>query len=342
MRRTLYGKTWLPGALIVLMVSLSACTTGGSTDPLEQRGISAHAMTGASSGTGQAVSENNSVMSPGVSPVRQGITGAPDSAAETVNASKPGELQASQAQPTAPSSPLQNGVAKHEVGTVSGTPSTDSSTPPASASGASRTDAQGASSSSSATTPAQAASSSASTGTAQPEAPDASVSPPASASQAGTASSPAASATEPATTSPGAAEAPQSPPAQNAPAPASGQDAKSTAVSVRIVGDKEKGTILDTVQVELRDGDTVVDVLKRITKEKKIQLETRGSGKSSYIEGIANLYEFDKGAKSGWLYRVNGKFPSVSAGAYTLSKGDSVEWLYTLNLGKDVGKEADK
>ncbi|MDF2961043.1 MAG: hypothetical protein K0S39_2778 [Paenibacillus sp.] len=111
-----------------------------------------------------------------------------------------------------------------------------------------------------------------------------------------------------------------------------------SAVQISITGDKEKGTILETTAIDFKEGDSVFDVLQRITKQKKIQMEHRGSAKTSYIEGIDNLYEFDKGGKSGWLYRVNGTFPNKSAGAYILQKGDRIEWVYTLDLGKDVGK----
>ncbi|MFC0211551.1 DUF4430 domain-containing protein [Paenibacillus chartarius] len=122
------------------------------------------------------------------------------------------------------------------------------------------------------------------------------------------------------------------------PKPATAPAAQEPTVEIGIIGDDKKGTILASTQVEIQDGDTVIDVLRRITKAKKIQMETKGTGKSVYVEGIANLYEFDHGGKSGWLYRVNGKFPSVSAGAYPISKGDKIEWLYTKDLGKDVGK----
>jgi len=37
------------------------------------------------------------------------------------------------------------------------------------------------------------------------------------------------------------------------------------------------------------------------------------------------------------MYRVNGKYPSYSAANYTLSPNDAVEWLYTTDLGKDIG-----
>lgn len=131
----------------------------------------------------------------------------------------------------------------------------------------------------------------------------------------------------------GAAEA-SAPPAANDERPP-----KQNAVTVSIVGDQEKGTILESASVEWSEGDTVLDVLKRITRSNKIQLEYRGKGTAAYVEGIDNLYEFDRGAKSGWVYRVNGEFPNKSAGAFVLKAGDKVEWLYTLDLGKDVGAE---
>ena len=49
------------------------------------------------------------------------------------------------------------------------------------------------------------------------------------------------------------------------------------------------------------------------------------------------MSEFDKGSESGWLYRVNGKFPDHSAALERVYENDSVEWLYTKDLGRDVG-----
>ncbi|WP_088042315.1 DUF4430 domain-containing protein [Bacillus sp. EAC] len=104
-----------------------------------------------------------------------------------------------------------------------------------------------------------------------------------------------------------------------------------------IIGDKEVGTIFSKSQVEYKEGDSVLDVLKRVTRGHKIQMEYTGFKATAYVQGIDNLYEFDRGGKSGWMYRVNAVFPNVSAGAYHLKKGDKVEWLYTLDLGKDLG-----
>lgn len=37
------------------------------------------------------------------------------------------------------------------------------------------------------------------------------------------------------------------------------------------------------------------------------------------------------------MYCVGGTFPSYGADSYTLSGGESIQWLYTCNMGADVG-----
>lgn len=94
---------------------------------------------------------------------------------------------------------------------------------------------------------------------------------------------------------------------------------------------------LAPITTEIFAGETVFDVLKRVAAENDVSLSYRDSTYGIYIEGINGLYEFDKGPESGWMYRVNGVFPSYSAALHVLQPGDRVEWLYTTNLGKDVG-----
>lgn len=60
-----------------------------------------------------------------------------------------------------------------------------------------------------------------------------------------------------------------------------------------------------------------------------------------YVSSIEGLAEFDGGPQSGWMYRVNGKFPNFSSSLYKVKPGDYVEWLYTRDLGKDVGGYVD-
>ncbi len=99
------------------------------------------------------------------------------------------------------------------------------------------------------------------------------------------------------------------------------------------------GWILKTVTVEFTTGETVFEVLERATKKYGIQMEysyTPLYG-SYYIEGIYNLYEFDCGNLSGWMYSVNGSFPNFGCSKYVLKDGDVIEWVYTCDLGADVG-----
>ncbi|MCL6601740.1 MAG: DUF4430 domain-containing protein [Paenibacillus sp.] len=112
---------------------------------------------------------------------------------------------------------------------------------------------------------------------------------------------------------------------------------KKNTATISIAGDRATGVILAATVVEVQDGDSVMDILKRITRKQKIQMEFKGAGSFSYVEGINNLYEHDKGAESGWMYRVNGEFPDEGAGSYNVYPGDLIEWMYTLDLGKDVG-----
>ena len=102
------------------------------------------------------------------------------------------------------------------------------------------------------------------------------------------------------------------------------------------------GVLLQSVSAEMQEGETAFSLLQRVTREKKIHLEfqkTPGTG-AAYVEGIGNLYEFDGGPLSGWLYRVDGVFYPESASDHTLSPGDRVEWIYTCDLGRDVGAPA--
>ncbi len=101
----------------------------------------------------------------------------------------------------------------------------------------------------------------------------------------------------------------------------------------------KNGIILGSVTAEFSEGETVFDVLCRVTKEYGIQLEYSYTPiyNSSYIEGIYNIYEFDCGNLSGWEYSVNGAFPGYGSSEYVLEDGDVINWLYTCDLGADIG-----
>lgn len=99
------------------------------------------------------------------------------------------------------------------------------------------------------------------------------------------------------------------------------------------------GIIFKKQKVQFKEGESVFDVLKRVCKDNNIHMESSWTPmyNSAYVEGINNLYEFDCGSLSGWMYKVNEWFPNYGCSRYELKNGDDVVWCYTCNLGYDVG-----
>lgn len=98
------------------------------------------------------------------------------------------------------------------------------------------------------------------------------------------------------------------------------------------------GLLLEASDVSFAEGESVFDVLKREMQSRRMHLEFSESPLygSAYVEGICNLYDYDCGELSGWVYRVNGERPGYGCSQYILSDGDVVEWLYTCDLGDDL------
>ena len=99
------------------------------------------------------------------------------------------------------------------------------------------------------------------------------------------------------------------------------------------------GIIFPATEVTAYDGESVFNVLQREMRRNGIHMVSRQTPifNSAYIEAISNIYEFDVGPLSGWMYGVNGRFPSFGSSQYLLSPDDVVEWVYTIDLGRDFG-----
>jgi len=98
----------------------------------------------------------------------------------------------------------------------------------------------------------------------------------------------------------------------------------------------EDGLLLPETSLPIAVGDTVYTILTDAARAHGIHMEASGAQGMMYIHGIGNIYEFDFGDLSGWVYTVNGESASVGVDQYVLKPGDKVEFHYTLELGKDI------
>ena len=94
------------------------------------------------------------------------------------------------------------------------------------------------------------------------------------------------------------------------------------------------GVIFAAQTVEFSEGESVFDVILREMKKNKIHFEFVKTPlyDSAYIEGIGNLYEFDCGRHSGWMYKVNGENPTYGCSNYMLKNGDKIEFYYNCDI----------
>jgi len=83
----------------------------------------------------------------------------------------------------------------------------------------------------------------------------------------------------------------------------------------------------------LDPGETAYSLLHRTA----LAIGSRSTAMGVYVYSIAGVAEFDGGPGSGWMFRVNGQFPATSADTLVLQAGDSVAWLFTRDLGHDIG-----
>jgi len=105
----------------------------------------------------------------------------------------------------------------------------------------------------------------------------------------------------------------------------SNQDMK---VSVSVIGDTKKGSILPKTTVTVSKNATAWAAIKEALDAADIEYEYT----SGYISSVDGLSEFDNGNTSGWMYYVNGSEPKVGMNQYKLVSGDVVTLKYVTTF----------
>ena len=100
------------------------------------------------------------------------------------------------------------------------------------------------------------------------------------------------------------------------------------------------GYIVKPERITFTEGESAYDLVLRVCREKSIHFDATFTPlyNSCYVKGIGNLYEFDCGESSGWMFKVNDWFPNYGMSRYALRDGDTLSLLYTCDGGFDVGE----
>ena len=80
----------------------------------------------------------------------------------------------------------------------------------------------------------------------------------------------------------------------------------------------------DAQEMEIHEGDTVYDILMATGVE---LAGTPGEGGMS-IDMINGVENGSKGETSGWMYSVNGEFPTVYCDKLEVTDGDEIVWEF--------------
>ncbi len=93
---------------------------------------------------------------------------------------------------------------------------------------------------------------------------------------------------------------------------------------------KGKGNYLLQTNISIYDGQTVYDVLEKVTHQNNIELGAENGEYGIYVYNIGGLKAANYGGNSnnGWVYTINGKPVGLGAGEQTLKSTDRIEWKY--------------
>lgn len=92
-----------------------------------------------------------------------------------------------------------------------------------------------------------------------------------------------------------------------------------------------------TSKVTVAAGSSVRDAFVTILDQNGIDYVEQDNG---YFPTIGGWSEYDRGANSGWMYRVNGSVPSVALKDYELTGNATIVWYYTDDYSNDYGSES--
>lgn len=111
-------------------------------------------------------------------------------------------------------------------------------------------------------------------------------------------------------------------------------------VTVEVLGPSGTSVLMPPTTVAIDDDATVLSASIDSFKANQLAFQTGGSGPATYITSISGLAQQSAGPLSGWLYKVNATFPDLGPSVNKINPGDTITWVFTVDLGKDVDAPA--
>lgn len=102
------------------------------------------------------------------------------------------------------------------------------------------------------------------------------------------------------------------------------QESNQVTVSVSVTSSAVGNPVSAGGTFTFNKGATVYDALCALG----VSVNASGTSYGTYVSAIGGLAEKEHGAKSGWMYSVNGSTPMIACSGYKLSNGDKVVWYY--------------
>ena len=96
--------------------------------------------------------------------------------------------------------------------------------------------------------------------------------------------------------------------------------------------------ILKKTKVSVPKGSAVIDVVEKALIDNSLSYTYEGG----YISEVNGLCEFDNGELSGWMFSVDGKYPTKSIEDYVVSSGDDIVLHYTDDYTAEKSKNGSE
>lgn len=102
------------------------------------------------------------------------------------------------------------------------------------------------------------------------------------------------------------------------------QESNYVTVTVSVTSSAVGNPVSSSGTFTFNEGATAYDALCALG----LSVNAYGTSYGTYVAAIGGLAEKEHGAKSGWMYSVNGTAPMTACSNYVLSNGDTVVWYY--------------